>query len=250
MIKISRSACPAELTDELKTTLTEKFISSKDNVWAQPFIKTSLLNMSQGKCCFCESKLGEEGKYLHVEHFHHKDAYPKEVVEWKNLLPSCVRCNVNKGTHDTVNEPIIDPTEIDPREHLVIVNYRFKSKMNSTLGRKTIEVIYLNDSDQLVKPRFDIANKALEALDVLLDKAVEYKTGISRSTKRKNIIVNGLKALLREAHPSSQYSAIVATAIMRDTNYLELKTILLEEGYWDEVLMTLEAEIRETSLYT
>ncbi|MBG9734952.1 hypothetical protein [Paenibacillus alvei] len=250
MIKIDRVPPPPELTDEKKKELTEKFINEKGSVWATPYIKDTLFNMSNGKCSFCECKLGEEGKYMHVEHFHHKDSYPNEVVEWNNLLPCCVRCNTNKGIHDTVTEPIIDVTICDPRDHLLIDNYRYKSKNNSQLGRTTIEVIYLNDSDKLVRPRFDIANKAKETLESILDKARDYKEGVSISTRRKNQIVNGLKSLLREAHPDSQYSAIVATAIMHDIDYLELKDILISFNLWDLELQEIESDVVNTSLYS
>jgi len=249
VIKINRVSPPPELTYEKKQELTNKFINEKESVWATSYIKEALFNMSNGKCIFCECKLGEEGKYMHVEHFHHKDSYPNEVAEWNNLFPCCVRCNTNKGTHDTVLEPIIDVTLCDPRDHLILDNYRYKSKNNSQLGRKTIEVIYLNDSDQLVRPRFDIANKAKEALELLLDKAREYKDGVSNSTRRKNIIVNGLKSLLREAHPSSQYSAVVATAIIHDMDYLEVKEILTSLNLWDSELQSIESEIINISLY-
>ncbi|NMP11390.1 hypothetical protein [Paenibacillus polymyxa] len=250
MIKIVRSECPPELTNDKKRELTQKFITDKNSVWATSYIKDALFKMSKGKCCFCECKLGEEGKYMHVEHFHHKDKYPTEVVEWENLLPCCVRCNTNKGTHDTVIEPIINVTLVDPREHLVIDNYRFRAKNNSQLGRKTIEVIFLNDSDHLVKPRFDIGNRAKESLELILDKAQEYRDGISTSTKRRNIIVNGIKSLLKEAHPDSQFSAIVATVVMKDTNYEELKDILVSMDFWDEELQQIESEVLNTSLYS
>ncbi|MBJ6361499.1 HNH endonuclease [Paenibacillus sp. GCM10012307] len=249
MININRSECPTELTEDHKKKLTQKFIDTKDSVWAVSYIKKPLFEMSHGKCSYCEGKLGEEGKYMHVEHFHHKDAFPNEVVEWNNLLPSCVHCNTNKGTHNTIAEPIIDPTITDPREHMIIENYRYKSKNNSTLGKKTIEVIYLNSSDQLVTPRFDIANKSLDTLQDLLDKAIEFQAGTNISTKRRNIIINGLKSLLREAHPKSQYSAIVATTILKDSYYLELKNIIIGSGLWDYELQTLETEVRDTSLY-
>lgn len=250
MIKIDRVNCPSDLTEEKKRELTQKFIVEKSSVWSTPYIKDALFKMSKGKCCFCECKLGVEGKYMHVEHFHHKDTYPTEVVEWKNLFPCCLRCNINKGTHDTVIEPIIDVTLIDPREHLQLDNYRFRAKNNSQIGRKTIEVIFLNDSDQLVKPRFDVGNKAKESLELLLDKAIEYKNGISTSTKRKNIVVNGIKSLLREALPESEYSAVVATVVLKDSNYMELKNILVSLNFWDEEIREIETKILFTSFYS
>ena len=101
MIKIQRVSAPSELNDETVSTLTTLYKSTGENVWNKPYIKKELLKMSHNKCCYCELKLGEEGKYMQVEHYHCKSLYPDEVVLWENLLPSCNRCNTNKSSHDT-----------------------------------------------------------------------------------------------------------------------------------------------------
>ena len=62
MIKINRVPPPPELTEEKKKELTQKFINNNERVWATPYIKDTLFKMSNGKCSYCESKLGEEGK--------------------------------------------------------------------------------------------------------------------------------------------------------------------------------------------
>jgi len=115
MIKLDRTPKPVELTAELQVTLTDEFKSTGKSVWNVDFIKKGLLVFSNDKCCYCEANINEESKYLEVEHFHHKDTYKDEVLEWENLLPSCKKCNGTKNDHDTKLEPIIDPSKIDPK---------------------------------------------------------------------------------------------------------------------------------------
>ena len=72
-----------------------------------PYINESLLSMSHNKCAYCELMLGEEVKYMEVEHFYCKKLYPDGVVQWDNLLHLCNRCNTNKGIYDTKTEQYI-----------------------------------------------------------------------------------------------------------------------------------------------
>ena len=58
MIRLSPMPCPTELTDEKARELTEKYKADrKQSVWNQDFIKKPLLQMSSGKCCYCEIKI-------------------------------------------------------------------------------------------------------------------------------------------------------------------------------------------------
>ena len=62
MIKLNRGECPKELTDEVKEELTELYKKDKEkDVWNSPKIKKplkeALLEMSHGKCSYCECAL-------------------------------------------------------------------------------------------------------------------------------------------------------------------------------------------------
>ena len=96
MIKLDRTPKPVELTTALQVALTDEFKLTGKSVWNIDFIKKALLGFSNDKCCYCEANINEESKYLEVEHFHHKDTYKEEVLEWENLLPSCKKCNGTK----------------------------------------------------------------------------------------------------------------------------------------------------------
>jgi len=241
MIKLERSPKPVELTTVLQTTLTDEFKLTGKSVWNLDFIKKGLLSYSNDKCCYCEANIKEESKYLEVEHFHHKESYKDEVLEWTNLLPSCKKCNGTKNDHDTKVEPIIDPSNIDPKLHLKYWRYRIKGK--DELGKLTISVLDLNSPDRLVKKRFEIGNAIQIKLEQLNELTDDYISRIEMSTRRKNRIINGAKDLMKEGLPVSIYSATTAAIILTDTEFIELKQKLINLTFWDAELIQLETEI-------
>lgn len=246
MIKLDRTPKPVELTTELQVALTEKFKSTGKSVWNLDFIKKGLLGFSNDKCCYCEANVNEESKYLEVEHFHHKDTYKDEVLEWENLLPSCKKCNGTKNDHDTKLEPIIDPSKIEPKNHLKFWRYRIKG--SDDFGKLTVSVLKLNDQDRLVKKRFAIGNAIQEKLEQLNELTDDYISGIQTSTLRKNRIVNGTKDLMKEGLPSAIYSATTATVILTDIEFDRLKNKLKSLGFWDKELSQLEIDLNQTAL--
>lgn len=246
MIKLDRSAKPVELTDELQVTLTDEFKSTGKSVWNVDFIKKALLDFSNDKCCYCEANINEESKYLEVEHFHHKNEYKDEVLEWENLLPSCKKCNGTKNDHDTKLEPIIDPSKIDPKNHLKYWRYRVKG--SDEIGKLTVSVLKLNDQDRLVKKRFEIGNAIQDKLEQLNELIDDYISGIQTSTRRKNRIVNGAKDLMKEGLPTAIYSATSATVILTDTEFESLKSKLISLGFWDAELVQLEIDLNKIAL--
>lgn len=245
MIKLDRTPKPVELTSELQKKLTEEFKLTGKSVWNLDFIKNGLLAFSNDKCCYCEAHIKEESKYLEVEHFHHKDTYQDEVLEWENLLPSCKKCNGTKNDHDTKKEPIIDPSKIDPKKHLKYWRYRIKG--SDDLGRLTVSVLNLNDQDRLVKKRFEIGNAILEKLEQLNELTDDIINGTQTSTRRKNRIINGTKDLMREGLPDSIYSATSATIILTDTEFYSLKAKIESLGLWDKELSQLEMDLAKTA---
>lgn len=246
MIKLDRTPKPVELTAGLQVALTDEFKLTGKSVWNVDFIKKALLGFSNDKCCYCEANINEESKYLEVEHFHHKDTYKDEVLEWENLLPSCKKCNGTKNDHDTKLEPIIDPSRIDPKNHLKYWRYRIKG--SDDFGKLTVSVLKLNDQDRLVKKRFEIGNAIQEKLEQLNELTDDYISGVQNSTRRKNRIVNGTKDLMKEGLPTAIYSATSATVILTDTEFEALKRKLTSLGFWDAELSQLEIDLNKTAL--
>lgn len=246
MIKLDRTSKPVELTTAVQVGLTDEFKLTGKSVWNVDYIKKGLLGFSNDKCCYCEANINEESKYLEVEHFHHKDVYEDEVMEWNNLLPSCKKCNGTKNNHDTKLEPIIDPSKIDPKNHLKYWRYRIKG--SDDFGKLTVSVLKLNDQDRLVKKRFEIGNAIQEKLEQFNELTDDYISGVQTSTRRKNRIVNGIKDLMKEGLPTAIYSATSATVILTDTEFETLKSKLSLLELWDAELYQLEIELNKTAL--
>lgn len=246
MIKLNRGSKPKELTKSIQNSLTVKYKTDGTSVWRETFITEGLLFYSNNKCAYCECDITEESKYLEVEHFHHKDNYPNEVVEWDNLLPSCKKCNGTKGVHDTYIEPIINPCDQDPRDYLSLVNYRLKGKNN--FGKLTISVLDLNNQDRHCKKRFEIGNVTHQKLEDFLDLIEEYATGKSISTRRKNRIINGVKDLLRLALPTATYSATTSSIILNSDDFTEIKMKMKKSSLWDDELDQLVVECQKVRL--
>lgn len=237
MIKLERGEKPKELTDERVYELTNKFKKDKSDVWRKEYIVKALALFSHNKCCYCETTLGEESKYLTVDHFHHKDEYPDEVVEWNNLLPCCSRCNSKKGKHNTYVNPIINPAENNPQEYLYFENYRYKSK--NDVGRKTIGVLNLNNTDELVIPRFRIGDAMQKKLEQIYKQVQRYENNNS-DVEERNEIIESVADLLKLALPDKTYSGLISTIILNDKNYEETKIKMKKFNLWNDELQQLE----------
>jgi len=238
MIRLSSVPCPAELTKEKAQELTEKYKADKNqSVWNQDFIKKSLLEMSSGKCCYCECRIDEESKYMEVEHFFPKKFYENKVVEWMNLLPSCKRCNGNKSEHDPELEPILHPVEHEPREHLELKAYRFYGKTPE--GRMIIEVVKLNERQRLQTKRYKIGSKTKEELDELEDRIREFLDG-SQSLRQRRNIISKLRGIMEQGQAYQEYAATISTEILREDSYHFAKAEIEKLGLWDAEFQQLE----------
>ena len=244
MIKLERISKPEQLTKEKQKELTNEYKATKKNVWNKIFIKEQLLEMSYNKCCYCEIRLNEEGKYMEVEHFLLKKEYKDLVVDWDNLLPSCKRCNGKKGEHNAEIEPIINPTIQNPKKHFFLNAYRLYPQINSKLGRTTIDILLLNDRVHLVNPRFSIGIEIIEKLEDILDFLDDYISGVNKTVKRKNKIIERLQKIMKQAIPTSEYSETCATVILNEPNYQAIKNNLESLKLWDNEFKDLEKEMK------
>jgi uncharacterized protein (TIGR02646 family) len=244
MIQLKAQPKPVELTASEIRKLTKEFIKTEKSVWKKDYITEPLLKMSFGKCCFCETKVNEESKYMEVEHFYPKSIYKFKVVSWKNLLPICGRCNKKKLKHDTKKEPIIHPVFDNPKEHLKLKNYRFYGKTD--LGKLTKDIVDLNDRQRLVNVRSEIGVKLLEGLDDLLQSTQDYIA--NPITRRRNKIIGKLKNILLEGTKEYEYSATAATVLLEDDNYKEIKQLFIDINLWNHEFIQLEKEVEFCAL--
>ena len=248
MIKLRPVAAPPELTDDVVKALTDEYKATDRAVWQKNYICETLLKSSYNKCCFSECKLNEEGKYDEVEHFHPKSLYPDEVVSWNNLLPINKACNIAKGDHDTKIEPIINPRFDDPKEHLYFRGYRFYGK--TELGRRTIDVVGLNDWEMWVTPRFEVGKGVFDLLEALADLAHLYDNNPNKTVRSRNRLLTSFRGLMVEGTEKYIYSATVATTLLNEEKYYEVKEILVRNGLWDASFEHIEDQIRYCALDT
>ncbi|MFD1553650.1 HNH endonuclease [Putridiphycobacter roseus] len=229
MIKLNRTHTPACLSPKFVKEKTDEFKNSAKNVWNINDLKNSLLELSFNKCAYCECALKEESKYMEVEHFQDKDDYPDLVLNWENLLPSCKRCNGSKSTHDVLIEPIINPFNIEPINHLRLRNYRFKGK--DTLGKTTIDVVNLNNTERAVLKRFEVGEELQKTIENILEKLELYNQ--RQIIQRRNKLLNSMEELLKECQPNSIYSSTCSTILHSDENYQFIRSELVRIGLWN-----------------
>ena len=250
MIKIKRISPPGQLTDKEKSKLTEEFKTTKKAVWNKSYIRKRLLEMSQSKCCYCEELLDEGCNEMHVDHYHNKETYPEEVVEWNNLFPSCSHCNKKKSTHDTYVEPIVEPVSYDPKKIFYFKNYRYHSYNSNpdSLGKISIGVLVLNYFDEKVMLRFKIGDGLCTKLDELYEDAYKLGNSILTNTRKRNRILRGCKNSLKLCTKSARFGASTATVLQENDDYQALRDLLIKYDLWDDEFEQLHNEALEICL--
>jgi hypothetical protein len=218
MIKLNRNLTPILLTPIFVKQQTELFKLSGNNVWNVDWLKRNLLELSNGKCAYCECDIKEESKYLEVEHFEDKSHYPDKVMEWSNLLPSCKRCNGSKSDHDVIAEPIVNPFVDTPAIHICFQLYRMKGKDDK--GENTINVIDLNNTERAVQKRFEVGEALHNLIETAYERLINYKTKVT--VQRKNRLVGIITDILHECQPDSIYSATCATVLHSNGTYTKI----------------------------
>lgn len=134
----------------------------KKDIYKADDVRLQLETDQHYKCAYCECYLPLQ--YHDVEHFRPKSHYYWLGHDWKNLLYSCERCNrlykkakfplaagsvqASSPADDiTLEHPLlINPTEVDPSLHI-----RFDKHIAKGItpqGKKTIEVLHLNDQEE------------------------------------------------------------------------------------------------------
>lgn len=241
MIKLERNITPIKLTPGFVATQTAEFIANGTNVWNIDWLKESLLELSNGKCAYCECDLEEESKYMEVEHFEDKANNPNKVMNWDNLLPSCKRCNGSKSTHDVLAEPIINPFIDIPSKHLTLRLYRFKFK--DIIGKSTIDVVDLNNTERAVKKRFEVGEQLEKTIEKAQERLELFES--NQIIQRRNKLKNTVEDILNECQKNSIYSATCSTILHSSDTYLEIKDKMITYGIWDNYLEELHNNSRE-----
>ncbi|XCP86670.1 HNH endonuclease [Roseburia hominis] len=245
MIKLERGLPPEELTEEVKSELTRLYTEDKaKDVWNSPKIKkplkSALLQMSHGKCSYCECVLEIESKDATIDHFLPKSSHMDKVVEWKNLFPACLRCNRKKNDNEN---RIVNPCEDDPKEYLALWKenpYRLKGIDPEKVGRNTILAVGLNDVDRVMVPRMTEWEDIHQRLEDIYEDLQEE--GYKEKYKRR------MERVMEKCTVKNSYAAVKSTNMLNDTIYIEIKKIFEHNGVWTEKFKGLEKEMQRIAL--
>lgn len=253
MIKVERIDKPEELTAEVQKQLTDEFKKDKNKkVWNKKYIRENLLKECHGKCVYCEALIGPGYKEMNVDHFHYKDKYVDEVVEWENLNPSCPHCNKSKSSHDTYFDPIINPFDQNPQDYFYLKHYRYYSRNAKVeeIVKTTIDVLELNDTEEAVKLRFKLGEALIGQIQSTYELAKENKGTLCNDTRKRNRVLRGCRNLLKTGTREAEYAAFMATIIKSESDYEKLKKLLEELKLWDVELQELDREVDQIKLQT
>ena len=119
MIRVKRAPCP--------DCLEKRAIEFVEDDYKNEAVKSTLLTMQHGKCCYCERNLSDlPHTEREVDHYVPKSAFKDGngniqwhlANKWDNLLLSCRSCNSKKGAQPPYNKvtrqrEIIDPSVTD-----------------------------------------------------------------------------------------------------------------------------------------
>lgn len=237
MIQLAQEQKPKQLTEKRQAQFVKKYKKDKSSVWRRKYIQDALRKSSSNKCAYCETDVSVKAQYMEVEHYYCQHHFSDLVVDWDNLLPSCKRCNNAKSDHNVAVEPLINPYFQNPADHIEVQGYSLVGK--DSRGKAAVKVIHLNDSDRLIPVRVDIEEELNWSLVQIAVSQAEYAAGY-QSAEKLCRIVEGIIRLLKMAQPKIEFSAIIATFLLRNPDYNQVVTWLRSQN-----LMSAEAEALE-----
>lgn len=157
--------------------------SSIKTKYSHKQIKQVLLDETNSKCCYCESKILHID-YGDVEHLLPKSAFPEKFVEWENLSISCGKCNTNKDDYHSRSLALSNPYIDNVEKEYVFAGPIVMSK--SDKASKTIRKLELNRVS-LIESRSSLIFKIQPFIDsiyktedddlklMLIEDLIEYK---------------------------------------------------------------------------
>lgn len=192
------------------------------------FLRVALTN----KCTFCECKPAESGN-IEVEHFAPKSIYPDLTFDWDNFLPSCRKCNEAKTDFDTIKEPIVNPSKIDPEDLFTYDHIRIcaiSGCSQEQAAKNTIDVCNLN-STRLYNVRADLIKALTEYADELKER-LDWIAEADTSRKQKARITklrNSLEKVNQLLEDSSAYAGYCRWFMSQCGEYIQAKRVILEK---------------------
>ena len=127
---------------------------------------------------------------------------------------------------------------------MYIKNYRYylKNIKVKAVVRKTIDVLGLNDTEHVVRNRYEQGEAIINQIQNIYEFAVDNKEVLCSDIRKRNRVLRGCKNILRKGIKTAEYSAFIATILQTEEDYLELKSLLKNCDLWDEELQILDEE--------
>ncbi|MDX2558961.1 HNH endonuclease signature motif containing protein [Streptomyces sp. TX20-6-3] len=247
MIRLRRVALPwetvtrlGEYTEEIAGQTTEKARRAKAaKLWAnrrtvRPALLAVLTKMAPGheRCMYCGDSQGTD-----IDHFDPKSRTPLRTFDWLNHLLACSYCNSNQKRSlfptDGEGAPLlVDPTLLDPLDHLRLVLPLGEYRARSPQGQACIDVFGLNSRPVLVKGRVDAyatARHSLELWRIATDKGQRDKAREIVQVSWNRPLADVLVAMFHQ----SEHTAAEALFAGEDDVLALLRDPELREGFLD-----------------
>lgn len=147
-------------------------------------LKEPLLDLTWGKCVFCEGKLGAQA-YPQIEHYVSRKVSPSRVFQWTNLFPVCQICNTSKGHADHQGK-LLKPDAEDPEPFFWIGpegDIAPHPRLNATETLRAEETIRLCDLNRgkLRENRLSVANR----VERWLERTAGLNDGLDRPAREE-----------------------------------------------------------------
>jgi hypothetical protein len=110
-------------------------------------IKAALRLEAHDKCIYCE----ELGGFGETDHLTPVSKAPDQILAWSNLAFVCKECNTSKSDYYAPEEPLINPFDDDPEDHLVFLGPWVHPRLESDMGLRTLLQLKLNRTDLIQK---------------------------------------------------------------------------------------------------
>ena len=157
-------------------------------------IKLALLQETNEKCAYCESKL-RHVTYGDIEHVSPKSGEPNKTFEWSNLTVACDICNTKKS--DVAYGLIIDPFIDEPSEHIRFYGSIVLALPGNEKGEVTDSILVLN--------RRELLERRTEKITYIRDSL----SNIAKTRKPENRAILQADFDEKELSRDNEYSAMI-----------------------------------------
>jgi uncharacterized protein (TIGR02646 family) len=173
------------------------------NKYRHTDIKQRLLEETNSKCVYCESKIGHNCPG-DIEHKVPKSKRIDLIFNWDNLTIACTECNRRKREYYDPNCMFLDPNNDDVESRIQHVGPLIFNKPGDVGSELTVRMLEIDKIE---------ARKALIARKIELLEHI--KNLIERIVREKNQILKQflMSELLESCSVSSEFSGMVKTYI-------------------------------------